>query len=237
MSIIPTLIFDDFLPNPHNIREWALNLEYEAEEESRWPGVRSKDLKDLNKTFYDYVTGKVLSLLYENKPYSWDCGVEFQLLHQFEGTGWVHQDKNLFTFIIYLSPDDNIDCGTSIYELDPTIPFSPETVFVGDNPKLSDIRRRHHSGEKMTEEEENYRYNNYTKNFKQILNIKDKFNRIVIFPAKDFHAANNLKNDICDDRLTLTGFFYDVKPYTLYQFPGTRCQEVPKLVLASTDSW
>ena len=228
---------DNFLPNPNSIREWALNLEYEPEKESRWPGVRSKDLKDLNKTFYDFITNKVLSLLYENKPYSWNCGVGFQLLRQFEGKGWIHQDQNLFTFIIYLSPDDEIDCGTSIYELDPSQPFSPETVLVGDNENLTHIRTKHHNGTVLTPEEEEYRYNNFHKNFKKILNIKDKFNRIVISPAVNFHASNNFKNNISEDRLTLTGFFYDVKPYSLYQFPGLRCQETPKLILSSTCVW
>jgi hypothetical protein len=195
MNIIPTIIFDDFLPNPSSIREWALSLEYEPEEESRWPGVRSKPLQELNKVFYDYVTNKVLSLLYETKPYGFDCGVEFQLLHQFSGKGWIHQDSNLFTFILFLTPDDEVDCGTSIYELDPNKPFSPDTVFVSNNERLTQIRQKHHKGNELTKEEEEYRYNSYDKNFKQILNIKDKFNRIIIFPASNFHAANYFINN------------------------------------------
>ena len=118
MIIVPVTILDNFLDNPDTIRDWGLSLPYTSSSEGRWPGKRTECLSIIHPPLFDYINRKVLSLFFEN-PLEYKCGLAFQLMEDYPGTGWVHQDGSLFTYIIYLSPENEINCGSSLYELKP----------------------------------------------------------------------------------------------------------------------
>ena len=198
MTIIPATIVDNFFDNPNSIVNWGLSLDYKSDPTNKWPGKRTENLKLIHPYFHDYVCNKVLSLFFENKV-EYDIALTFQLLENYQGKGWIHQDPGVFTFIIYLSEENpKIDCGTTLWSLNPNLisPINSDKDYYALTSRLE-----HHEIKKLDNNNQDLFY----KNHKKELLIPDKFNRLLAFSSDHLHSANNLNNG-SPFRLTLTGF-------------------------------
>ena len=219
MTSIPLTILDNFLPNPIPVKEFGLNAEYEKTPESYFPGVRTKCLSEIHPPFYNIINKKVLSLFFENaNKLNFQSKLYFQKIQNYKGSGWVHMDQNVFTYIIYLT-ESSLNCGTSFYKLkeDMIYPFrnSDEHNFYLD-------KRKHYKNKFYSKEDEQKKEFIETNNFTQVLDIKDKFNRLVCFPAEMFHSSNIL-GDGDSTRLTLIGFITHIGSSNL---PLLRTQQI-----------
>ena len=201
MTTIPVTILDNFLENPNTIRDWGLSLQYHSDPEHNIPGKRTHCLSQLHYPLFNYINKKVLSLFYEN-PVEYECTLNFQLIEEYQGEGWIHQDQNLFTFIIYLSEENEINCGTSLYNLKLNKFHYINSPTDYDNLLL---RNHHHKIKKPTTEIESIQNQDLKLNYEKNLDIKDKYNRLLCFSSEQLHKANNFSNNT-SPRLTLIGF-------------------------------
>jgi hypothetical protein len=210
MTTIPITILDDFLDNPDTIRNWGLSLPFESSDDGRWPGKRTECLSKIHPPFYNYINRKILSLFFED-PVNYDGDLTFQLIEDYQGEGWVHQDSNVFTYIIYLSPENEINCGTSLYNLNSKKIHNKNTP---DDDNLLSLTRHHHKTKLISPDIENIQKYNLNSNYIKTLDINDKFNRVLCFSAEKFHKANNFSNNT-SPRLTLIGFIHKISSSNL----------------------
>ena len=212
MVSIPLTILDNFLDNPQNIKDWGLSLPFEPiEEMAAYPGSRSPLLDDISPIFNKFYSRKILSLFYNQIPTSYRAYTVFQLIEDYEDTGWIHQDSphTFFTSILYLTEETDTDCGTSLYELNSTKHFPINSS--QDFNLVSNATNNHHITKKLTPQESINKKSWEKANFTKIHNIKDKFNRLICFPADSFHSANNLSPKNKSPRLTLITFFSKIE--------------------------
>ena len=219
MNTIPTTILDNFFDNPDAVRNWALSLEYNPDSLGKWPGKRSKDLRTIHPVFSEMVCRKVLSLFFENiTNLQFNINLAFQLIENYQGEGWIHQDPDIFTFIIYLHyPNPKINCGTSLWSLNSNLVSPINNVAEAEN--LAEKNYLHHKNKKSNKEY----HNSFTNNFTNEISIPDKYNRFIAFSSELFHSANNL-SPISSPRLTLIGFVSNLNTSNL---PITRFKQTP----------
>jgi len=202
----PTLCVDNFFGNPEEIRKYALNLEYNPAKDGKWPGKRTENLFNINLNFHTFVTSKILKLLYPMniEDLGWSADAYFQKIdgNIYSQSGWVHQDKNEFTVLIYLSHHKN--CGTSIFNK--------------KNIKSTLINEQIRRDENIKAEFENKNIEGDSKElisnnsqFEKTITFDSKFNRLILFDAAQFHAAEKFNEvSVNEDRLTLILFFQNI---------------------------
>ena len=217
MITIPVTILDDFLDNPNTVRDWGLSLPFTSSPEGRWPGKRTECISQIDPYYFEYINQKILSLFFENR-HNFSCSLHFQLIEDYQGTGWIHQDKNLFTFIIYLSQENEINCGTSIYNLNKNT-HSPIDLL--NNSQISNLQNLHHLEKNLTPQQQKIKSTYETSSFNKTLDIKDKYNRLLCFSSETFHSANNFSNND-SPRLTLIGF---IRKISIENLPVTRSKQ------------
>lgn len=205
---IPTLVFDNFFDNPNWIRNYALSLEYHKDMYGRWPGERTKSLCEINKDLFNYIMYKFFAIFYpriepgkyddtiiQSLNYSHDSTMYFQKINckDYGKSGWIHRDDCLITGIIYLNDEYNSNSGTSIYDLKN-----------GWRSINRDKKNDYYSGKLDEQTAEKYRLENNSQ-FEEIINLKNKFNRLTAFDSNLYHGANDFYSNN-DDRLTLIFF-------------------------------
>jgi hypothetical protein len=220
MTTIPVTILDDFLDNPNEVREWALSLEYQKSKKGNYPGKRSKFLDEIHPPFYDYINKKILNLFFPSSPASWVSETEFHISTNLEKTGWIHQDPNHITAIIYLSPEEpGVNRGTSLYKL------KQNKLHPYNSPEESTLIQHmpnHYLTGKISEEVFNLK-NDWEKNtFDKILDIPDKFNRLIAFDPYTYHANNNITSKESPDRLTLITFINEISHPANFPIPRSK---------------
>tara|TARA_B100001778_G_C18161559_1_gene438378 strand:- start:354 stop:545 length:192 start_codon:yes stop_codon:yes gene_type:complete len=57
--LYPVTILDNFFEEPDKIVDLALNTEYSEITDGRWPGVRSKNLSEINFPLFNYIHRKL----------------------------------------------------------------------------------------------------------------------------------------------------------------------------------
>jgi hypothetical protein len=197
--IYPTIILDNFFQEPEKIVEFSSKLKYTQDEFGTYPGVRSELLHLNHRFFFEKVGKKILKVLYPSiKQITFNCALSFQKISkEYKNKGWIHSDeKDDFTAIIYLSKHKN--CGTSIFDSKEICPifnnFDKKDMYINkkfeDNLKHLDINNNQ---------------------FEETINIKSKFNRLIIFDGANYHAAQKfIEEGVNEDRLTLIGFFSEI---------------------------
>ena len=216
-AIIPTTILDNFFKKPKNIIDFAKTLEYKPDEDHYWPGKRSDCLSLIHPPLYKHINNKVLSLFFEGNQFEVDSSLRFQIIENDEDTGWIHQDSCLFTYMVYLSPDNEINRGTSLYKLKDS-----KNHFLNNKNDFNlntNIRKNHHITKKISKNDKNLKNKWENDTFDKTLDVKDNFNRFIAFSSEHFHSANNLNNN-SSPRLTLIGFVHKVQNKNI--FPITR---------------
>lgn len=189
----PTTIVDGFFEDPDVVRDFALQQEFNRDEGYNWPGKRSKPLHEICPNFYQNLVNKVFTIFYDPElvSYQWEADAFFQIVNKEYGSGWVHQDPNIFTAIIYLSKNyDN--SGTTLYDAK-----NPINAVI----KNIDAKKESFKNLNSLKDIEVYKKEN-NDGFKPSVIIEGKYNRLAVFDSHLFHSANNF----CDERLTLIVF-------------------------------
>lgn len=126
MIFLPAFCVDDFYSDPDAVREFALKQTF-LPSDGRWPGKKTRDLSEIDPKFYDLFCKKVFSIFFEdlNKITRYKLITSFQLVPCLnedplspKNQGWIHiDDQTIFAGVIYLSPDSNLENGTSMFKL------------------------------------------------------------------------------------------------------------------------
>ena len=107
------LCVDDFFNDPDKVVKLASNLEYNKDGYS--PGVRSSNMAEIDKNFFNSCCNKILSLFYPNeyRGLLFSATAFFHKVDPNTIDSWVHQDKDsVLTAIVYLNK--NLKAGTSL---------------------------------------------------------------------------------------------------------------------------
>jgi len=205
MIHFPAICVDNFYSDPDQIRNWALSLDYNPAPEGQWPGKRSEKLHLVDPNFFENFCFKLFSLYFdlEKTNVSWVVHTQFQLIEPYDedpsskkNTGWVHyDDTSIFGGLIYLTPEIDINCGTSVYRQD--CESISNDLF--KEVKLTFYKSGRYTGyEKVIE--------NHNTNFTETIIYKNLYNRLISFDGETAHKANSFYTEI--PRLTQV-FFVD----------------------------
>jgi hypothetical protein len=206
----PITCVDNFFENPDEVRKLALSLDFNNKA-GNYPGVRTQLLNEVAPEYFDYFCRKLFGLFYNlnENALAWVVETSFQMIEPFKENGanfgWVHRDSNdIFAGIIYLTPDADLNSGTSI--------FKPKKL--GFGPIHREQKIKLYTNDVVTEEikksleENNDRY-------VETVNFKNVYNRFICFGANEFHAANSF---YAGDEPRLTQVFF-VKKLAADWFP------------------
>lgn len=177
-------IVDDFYDDPHAVREFALNQEFE-EDLRTYKGNRTKGqyIVPGTKEAFEKVIGKKISNWYEFYPM---CG-RFQYCTAEDDLVY-HFDNQTLAAMIYLTPDAPFSCGTSLFA-----------------HKRTGLRNERDFGDVNVFAETGF----YDRSkFELVDTAGNVFNRLIIFDAKCIHSANEyFGTDITNSRLFHIFFF------------------------------
>lgn len=217
VATFPVTCVDNFYKEPDKIREWALSLNYTPSETGNWPGVRSKPLHLIDQKFYQEFAKKFVSIFYDINLYDieYDISTAFQLIDPLDqnpnsskNTGWIHQDPSIFAAIIYLSPNINMSCGTSIFQ--PKNALAEQIVGKG-----AAVKNKFFLGDHVDEEEYDNAITETKNNFEESIRFNNVYNRLIAFDSTQWHAANNFYSEK-QPRLTQLVFVDKLKINTPY---------------------
>jgi len=208
--MIPITVVDDFLDEPHQLLELADALEFASDPNGMWPGTRSEQLHLVNDILYDNLVTKVMSLFQalpdlgrSETSYGAsaaglvDCTMAFQKIPAKMHSGWVHSDNGFATGILYLNESE----GTSIYT-------SKKGSLL--DPSHFETKQKCNRQGYMTERDIQVQME-FNDSFEEHVNVKGKFNRLLIMP-NCYHGANSFEvtDSKDEERLTLVMFFHRI---------------------------
>jgi len=202
-------IEDDFFKDPYSVRNIALKSTYTPAKDGSWPGYRCWDIPE---NITNHILSKVrnfagdesLELDYKQTQQQGSPNSSFQFIPQQYRDGVYHSDyMHHYICIIYLSLESPVNSGTEVCDFDQkkgrgrtNIAHNKKIRFNKDPFNL--IKR--------------YNYDRIRKkinsDYKPIMTIPHKFNRAVVFPAGNWHRAQNFfGTSIENGRLTSVSFF------------------------------
>lgn len=205
-----TTCIDNFFDDPMGIIKIAEAQKYTPDSEGKWPGIRSEPIQDINYQLFLYICHKYLlnhHTVDEMAEVSWLADASFQIVNTRYEKGFVHNDyPQIHTVIIYLSPEVDIESGTSLYKL-------KDSYGIHELPNKREWYKKISSKEELTEEEYIYYIEAVEHNnsfFEETVHFKNVFNRVIGFDGEIWHSAGMFKNNIHQDRLTLVIHFKEV---------------------------
>lgn len=208
----PIICVDDFYKDPDKIRKFALTLEYKKRI-SISPGVRTDQLFNIDKIFFDKFCEKLFSLFYNFSVDSCKWNVETVFQKTFAGSedpasilnkGWNHLDGNVLAAgVIYLNDFPDSNNGTTISELN-----SEKSNF--------DFTKRNlfYSNKHVDKSDYETSYIEHEKNFNDSLIIKNKYNRLIMYDSSYWHKESNFYCDESNPRLTQVFFIHNLESST-----------------------
>ena len=212
MILFPSMCVDNFYSNPDLIREYALKQQFSNKDGGIYPGIRTKPIEEFDEQFFNLFCNKLFSIYYDFNVsnVSWKVSSSFQMINPYESKeisykniGWIHEDINcLFAGVIYLTPNINKNCGTSVFEL------KPNSIY----DKLQDKRKEYYSD--GTDDEYDISIQNNNGCFDETTRFNNLYNRLVSFDGKSYHGANNFYTE-SESRLTQVFFVYEINTKSL----------------------
>jgi hypothetical protein len=225
-----TACVDNFFKDPGLIRNFALGLEYKKDNLGRWPGKRSLPLHLIDnefsislllKIFSIYVDLNVNNIKWENSEIYFHKNNNLDNNKEnIKNKGWIHKDEDWdFAGIIYLTPDVDIQSGTSLYNL--------KEEFKNEYSNIRNYyKHMFYNNEKIDMLDYEKSYNNFNNMFLEKTNFSNIYNRLVCYDANEFHSIKNLhtKNN---ERLTLVFFVRGIS-FLSYKSPIDKIQQIEK---------
>jgi hypothetical protein len=197
---VPVTIVDAFFDDPDSIRDQALNCDFNIRLTA--PGPRA--LCPLNIS--QITSKKILALLIDMNQHIVEGNIDlcFQITSKDLSEGWVHTDVGrdvYFAGVVYLTPNAPLDGGTSIYkpkekEFNPDLFNSLQTIkkdfYTCNTNNLKEFTESREKNNDM---------------FLKTIEVSNVYNRLVMYPANEFHSENKLFGSTKEDsRLTLVFF-------------------------------
>ena len=201
----PITVVDGFFDEPDKIVDFAMEQEFYASDDGRWPGKRSKQLWELDRTLYDWTCVKIMSLFHPEIPRNWEFEIAFQLItpyskHQYDpkNRGWIHVDKGMTSFggIIYLNKNPEKDTGTSIY--------SQKKGWSSQIYSALSVKERFYTGQEVSDEEYEQAWHLVNSQYEETMEVKNVYNRMMLFNCNTFHGVKTFGKN--QDRLTISFF-------------------------------
>ena len=205
----PITVVDGFFDEPDKIVDFAMEQEFHASEDGRWPGKRSKQLWELEYDLYNSICQKISSLFHPENP-QWDYEMAFQLItpytkHQYspKNRGWIHVDRGVTAFggIIYLNKNPDKDTGTSIYRTKKGWASQPRECLT--------IKENHYKGEDVPDEEYEQYWHMVNSQYEETMVIKNVYNRMALFNCNTLHGVQTFGKT--QDRLTISFFCRELR--------------------------
>jgi hypothetical protein len=202
MKNIPAICVDEFYSEPDKIREFALSQTYYPCDKGSFPGARTAGLQTLDKKFYNSFCQKLFSLFFnlEQTEVRYQVSTAFQLIqpvdldpNSLKNLGWVHVDDDvIFAGVIFLTPDIDLNCGTSIFKL-------------VDKSKIdnSDAKQRFYKDRTDLNYEEKLQMHRSA--YIETVRFNNVYNRLICFDAESPHGVNSYYSST-EPRLTQVFF-------------------------------
>ncbi len=202
MKNIPALCIDDFYSNPDRVREFALKQDYYPAQEGNYPGKRTRDLDDIDKEFFEQFCAKLLSLFFDlnTTHVNYQITTSFQLIPSMDpdpdnpkNLGWVHYDDDvIFAGVIFLTPNIDLNCGTSIFKL-----VDPE--------KLDQTPAKVEFYKNGVDLNYNQQIVSHRNAYVETIRFNNVYNRLIAFDANCAHGVNSYYSN-SEPRLTQVFF-------------------------------
>ena len=212
--IFHSISVDNFFRNPDFIREWGLSLDFKPDANGNWPGERSKLIGDIDLDLNNFILSKIFSchLNLNLEKIKWkESSITFQKIKKFSNAkddikniGWIHKDYDVnFAGLIYLTPNMNVNSGTSLYSLKKEFENKGDSLYYNQKVKLYKDKEYN---EKMYKKELLLNNNMFVEKTRYY-NI---YNRMISYDANEYHGANGFYNETDDERLTMVFFVKDI---------------------------
>lgn len=178
------VIVDDFLPNPDEVRQFALSQEFATK--GNYPGLRSGSFATLeHKLAFERIMGRRIS--YWPDQYNGS----FQITTG-RNRSWIHRDLTDYSAIIYLTPDGPPDGGTLVYR----------------HKELKIERDSEGTAEQVKQMNDDSGNEN---NWDVVDKIGYKYNRIVIFTGRRSHKSDQYFGSTREDGRLFQLFFFNLE--------------------------
>ena len=216
---------DNFFNNPDLIREFALNQEY-FPTDGRYPGERTSNMWQINKTLSDYLFAKIFSVYFPVRGYQIKfekADITFQKIKSFsdienswKNTGWIHTDNDYsLAGLVYLTPNFNMNGGTSLFNL------KKEFSDIHSDYEMTPMKNKLYSGTKISDDEYKNALEKYNSKFEEKTEFKNIYNRLIAYDGHEYHGAKSFYNNTGDERLTLVffidGITIEKSPYEVFK--------------------
>ena len=204
-----TTCIDNFFKYPDAIRDYANSLEFYSEFNSipkNFPGKRTKEISLINPKLAQYINAKYLYNHYSsNSSIQFKTDMYFQKISGEFDKGWIHSDDRIVhTTIMYLTPNAQLDSGTSLW-----IPKKGSYPLIEDIND-TEIKLKFYTNKISSEEAEKHRLK-WNDNFDEVTRFANVYNRCIGFDGSQWHSANNFsQTDKKEERLTLIIFWVEI---------------------------
>lgn len=183
------IIIDDFYPNPMEIRQKALSMEFKVR--GNFPGSRTEPF--INGLIYENIQKSLISTCGKitNFPTN-DYNASFQIAFASDRS-WIHSDPwNEWAGVLYLTPDAPLSGGTGTFR-------HKQSGFYEHRPEHPEL-----SAAAMNEGMDMTR-------FEKVDVIGNVFNRLVLFRGKSFHMSLDYFGNQLDNCRLFQVFFFDTE--------------------------
>jgi len=176
------IIVDGFYENPDEVRQMALNADYNVR--GNYPGIRTKSYAtDLLKSRFENIIGKKITLW----PNEYNGSFQYTTGDQ---KSWIHRDKTDYSGIIYMSPNAPANAGTILYR----------HLLTG----------KQFANDEIDEKILSHDSNNY--DAWEIMDIVgNKYNRCILFNGRLSHKSNEYFGDCLENGRLFQTFFFDTE--------------------------
>lgn len=189
------IVVDNFYKDPDFIREWALS-EIEFKPSAYHKGERA------SARFTTAGTKEILEAIIGKEIKNWNHETYANGIFQFctaDQPIVYHVDSQTYAGMVFLTKDAPLNTGTSFYRSKETGDFKFD-----DFERSKDNYVRAFTGR-------NAEMNFYDgTNFEKVDEVGNKYNRLVLFDAKNIHAATQYFGDSIDNARFFQMFFFDV---------------------------
>lgn len=194
-----SLIVNDFLSFPNQVRSWALSQPFYDSKQftekyghfTNWPGKRTDHVMDLDRSYADHVLSRIVSIASTNfGAVNYSVKSFFQIHGEADGDSWVHQDNDVaIAGLIYLTPEAPVTSGTTLY-----------------NCKNKD-RWGSLNFDDMVKINRQDRKDLYDEIFEPVDVVGNVYNRMVMYRGDIFHKSNDYFGTVMQDSRLTQVFF------------------------------
>lgn len=184
------VVMDDFLPNPDEVREFALAQEFTIK--GNYPGQRTKPFcTSEHKEIFERILGSKITY-WPTGDNSYNGAFQYTFGRH---VSWIHRDLTDYSALLYLTPDAPVDGGTLTYRhKELKIERDSEAKSKDEIKQLNDDSSNEDKWEKMDI-------------------IANKYNRLVIFSGRRSHKSNKYFGSSKQNGRLFQTFFFNVEDY------------------------